>query len=331
MIGGDGQCSERERRAARPVGEPEVAAALGGIIAPDLLADRHDFVAGVGTPFVDEIGDQGVGLQAAAGAATGWAGEGRINWALLQIHNVVHAHAFGNSLSAALGKSDKELAKAVSVDLNFKGIDLGGTPPKPGSLGDINARGSSSVGALKLMAAEQNGIELTWDRDTIWAQLKGEVDTANWTATMRAWDEKRRVALRARCAQLKARVGDLLVKGKPKLQRIRLYVFGFSRGAAEARTFSNWLADALDPDFSLCGVPVSYDFLGIFDTVASVGIAQSTAATLFDGHGGWGREQSGGLCAGVRLSCTARAGVARTAARAAAVRVSVAGQRLSAR
>ncbi|MGU4703886.1 DUF2235 domain-containing protein, partial [Burkholderia cepacia] len=44
------------------------------------------YVAGVGTPFVDEIGDQGVGLQAAAGAATGWAGEGRINWALLQIH-----------------------------------------------------------------------------------------------------------------------------------------------------------------------------------------------------------------------------------------------------
>lgn len=253
------------------------------------------YVAGVGTPFVDEIGDQGVGLQAAAGAATGWAGEGRINWALLQIHNVVHAHAFGNSLSAALGKSDKELAKAVSVDLNFKGIDLGGTPPKPGSLGDINARGSSSVGALRLMAAEQNGIELTWDRDTIWAQLKGEVDTANWTATMRGWDEKRRVALRARCAQLKARVGDLLVKGKPRLQRIRLYVFGFSRGAAEARTFSNWLADALDPDFSLCGVPVSYDFLGIFDTVASVGIAQSTAATLFDGHGGWGRKELMGV------------------------------------
>ena len=28
------------------------------------------YVAGVGTPFVDEVGDQGVGLQAAAGAAT---------------------------------------------------------------------------------------------------------------------------------------------------------------------------------------------------------------------------------------------------------------------
>ncbi|WP_260849096.1 DUF2235 domain-containing protein [Burkholderia thailandensis] len=68
-------------------------------------------------------------------------------------------------------------------------------------------------------------------------------------------------------------------------------MFGFSRGAAEARTFSNWLVDALESDFSLCGVPVSYDFLGIFDTVASVGIAQSAAATLFDGHGGWARKE----------------------------------------
>ncbi|WP_322054204.1 T6SS phospholipase effector Tle1-like catalytic domain-containing protein [Paraburkholderia bannensis] len=249
------------------------------------------YVAGVGTPFANEVGDQGVGLQAAAGAAAGWAGEGRINWALLQLHNIVHTHVFGQSLSVALGKKDKDLARSISVDLNFKGIDLGGTPPQPGSIGDITARGSSGVGALKLIAAEQNGIELRWDRDSMWAQLKGEVDIANWTRTMRAWDEKRRTLLRERCAALKARVGDRLVNGKPKVQRIRLYVFGFSRGAAEARTFSNWLADALDADFSLCGVPLSYDFLGIFDTVASVGIAQSTAATVFDGHGGWGRRE----------------------------------------
>ncbi|WP_321813572.1 MULTISPECIES: DUF2235 domain-containing protein [unclassified Paraburkholderia] len=249
------------------------------------------YVAGVGTPFVNEVGDQGVGLQAAAGAAAGWAGEGRINWALLQIHNTVHQYACGVTLSEALQQKDKDITRSISVDLNFKGIDLGGTPPQPGSIGDINARGSSGAGALRLIAAEQNGIELRWDRDTIWSQLKGEVDIANWTRTMREWDEKRRRVMRERCAALKARVGDRLVNGKPKVQRIRLYVFGFSRGAAEARTFSNWLADALDPDFTLCGVPVSYDFLGIFDTVASVGIAQSTAATVFDGHGGWGRKE----------------------------------------
>ncbi|MDN7673520.1 DUF2235 domain-containing protein [Burkholderia oklahomensis] len=257
-------------------------------------ADRHHYriyVAGVGTPFVDQIDDHGVGLQAASGAAAGWAGEGRINWALLQIHNVLHTYAHGSSLTAATGEKDKEIVKSMSLDMNFQGIDLGGTPPKPGSIGDIKARSSSGVGALKLIAAEQNGIELTWDLDTNWAQLKDDLDSSKWNDALQAWDNKRRKVLLDRRAQLKERIGDLLVKGKPKLQRIRLYVFGFSRGAAEARTFSNWLVDALDPDFSLCGVPVSYDFLGIFDTVASVGIAQSAAATLFDGHGGWGRKE----------------------------------------
>nr|WP_232348224.1 hypothetical protein [Burkholderia pseudomallei] len=137
--------------------------------------------------------------------------------------------------------------------MNFKGIDLGGTPPKPGSFGDIKLRANSGVGALKLIAAEQNGVELTWDLDTNWAQLKNELDSSKWNAAVQEWDAKRRKVLLDRRVQLKARIGDLLVKGKPKLQRIRLYVFGFSRGAAEARTFSNWLADALDPDFSLCG------------------------------------------------------------------------------
>ncbi|OMZ67919.1 type VI secretion system protein [Burkholderia pseudomallei] len=249
------------------------------------------YVAGVGTPFVEQIGDFGVGLQAAAGAAAGWAGEGRINWALLRIHDILHAYVHGQTLTAVLGKRYEELVKSMSLDMNFKGIDLGGTPPKPGSFGDIKLRANSGVGALKLIAAEQNGVELTWDLDTNWAQLKNELDSSKWNAAVQEWDAKRRKVLLDRRAQLKARIGDLLVKGKPKLQRIRLYVFGFSRGAAEARTFSNWLADALDPDFSLCGVPVSYDFLGIFDTVASVGIAQSAAATLFDGHGGWGRKE----------------------------------------
>ncbi|RQS37402.1 DUF2235 domain-containing protein [Burkholderia sp. Bp8992] len=249
------------------------------------------YVAGVGTPFVAEVGDHGVGLQAAAGAAAGWAGEGRINWALLQIHNVVHECAFKVGLSAALGVKDKDLVKSMSVDMNFKGIDSGGAIPKPGSLGDIKARSSTGVGALKLMAAEQNGInELTWEHDSIWAQLKSEVDSSKWAAAMQAWDTMRRKVLNDRLAQLKQRVGDKLVKGKPALRNIRFYVFGFSRGSAEARTFSNWLPDALD-NFKLCGVPVSYEFLGIFDTVASVGIAQGAAPTLFDGHGGWGRGQ----------------------------------------
>ncbi|SIO06477.1 Uncharacterized alpha/beta hydrolase domain [Burkholderia sp. GAS332] len=253
------------------------------------------YVAGVGTPFVKEIGDYGSGLQAAAGAATGWAGEGRINWALLQFQNLIHQYIHTNTLSFVMGKEDRDIVKSMSADMNFKGINLGGSPPQPGSLGDIQARSTAGAGALRLMAAEKVGVELDWSLDSIWAQLKDQFSSANWIAAMQAWDAKRRQVLRDRRAELKQRVGDQLTKGKPKLQRIRLSVFGFSRGAAEARTFSNWLVDALDDDFSLCGIPVSFDFLGIFDTVASVGIAQSTAATKFDGHGGWGRRELMGV------------------------------------
>lgn len=70
---------------------------------------------------------------------------------------------------------------------------------------------------------------------------------------------------------------------KPCVRRVRISVFGFSRGAAEARAFVNritryWKAD-------IAGIPYSIDFLGIFDTVASVGIAQSIPGA--DGHMEW--------------------------------------------
>lgn len=254
---------------------------------------RRVYVAGVGTPFKNEIGDYGAGLQAAAGAATGWAGEGRINWALLQLHNVVHLHALKQTLPEALGKADKDIAKAMSADLNFVGMSLGNNPPTPGSIREINARASAGSGALTLMIGEHTGTELRWDRDTSWAQLWKDTDNSeNWKQALRVWDQNRRKILAERRAQLNARVGNKLTTGKPKLQRIRLSVFGFSRGSAEARTFCNWLVDALDDGFTLCGVPVTVDFLGLFDTVASVGIAQGAAATLFDGHGGWGRAEN---------------------------------------
>jgi hypothetical protein len=251
------------------------------------------YVAGVGTPFKDEVGDQGAGLQAAAGAAAGWAGEGRINWALLQLHNAVHFLALNQTLSVALGKKDKDIAKAMSSDLNFVGMDLGNNAPTPGSIRDVNARADAGTGALTMMLAEHTGTELRWDEDSSWAQLwKDAASSEHWKEALKIWDNKRRNVLFERRAQLNARVGNKLTAGKPKLQRIRLSVFGFSRGSAEARTFCNWLDDALDPGHTLCGVPVTVDFLGIFDTVASVGIAQGAAATLFDGHGGWGRAEN---------------------------------------
>ncbi|KRB83697.1 hypothetical protein ASE26_11055 [Duganella sp. Root198D2] len=75
-------------------------------------------------------------------------------------------------------------------------------------------------------------------------------------------------------------------------EQINLSVFGFSRGAAEARAFVNWLFDICEErngQHYLAGVPLHVNFLGIFDTVASVGIANAYAGGLLaaDGHQSW--------------------------------------------
>jgi hypothetical protein len=81
---------------------------------------------------------------------------------------------------------------------------------------------------------------------------------------------------------------------------IRVSVFGFSRGATQARAFANWFKALCALDASLCsaasdqtlgGFPVSFDFLGLFDTVASVGLGNTLGNSLvghaFDGHAWW--------------------------------------------
>ena len=88
-------------------------------------------------------------------------------------------------------------------------------------------------------------------------------------------------------------------RGKPKLLGIKLYIYGFSRGAAAARAFVNWLVELLPnafrkgakPDLFLTlegadwKVPLSIEFLGLLDTVASVGVAH--IAPVAEGHMGW--------------------------------------------
>ncbi|XYQ55932.1 T6SS phospholipase effector Tle1-like catalytic domain-containing protein [Pectobacterium carotovorum] len=87
--------------------------------------------------------------------------------------------------------------------------------------------------------------------------------------------------------------------GKPKLLGIKLYIYGFSRGAAAARAFINWLVKLLPGGFrkdakpDLCltleaadwKIPLSVEFLGLLDTVASVGLAH--IAPIAEGHMGW--------------------------------------------
>ncbi|QHP79286.1 DUF2235 domain-containing protein [Pectobacterium odoriferum] len=85
--------------------------------------------------------------------------------------------------------------------------------------------------------------------------------------------------------------------GKPKLLGIKLYVYGFSRGAAAARAFVRWLSELLPPpkaegenppqclQIGELQLPISVEFLGLLDTVASVGIAH--VVPIAEGHMSW--------------------------------------------
>lgn len=90
-------------------------------------------------------------------------------------------------------------------------------------------------------------------------------------------------------AQLLRLKNKLISDGKPKIMECFIDVFGFSRGAAEARVFCSWLNKLL-ANGKLAGVPVRFRFLGIMDTVASAGFWSSAVSSLknnADGHSGW--------------------------------------------
>ncbi|SFD93669.1 Uncharacterized alpha/beta hydrolase domain [Massilia yuzhufengensis] len=83
----------------------------------------------------------------------------------------------------------------------------------------------------------------------------------------------------------------LNLKGKkPTVELINLSIFGFSRGAAEARAFCNWLFEVCEPvhgGWEFAGIPIRVAFLGIFDTVASVGIPNAFSNSIVEGHQSW--------------------------------------------
>lgn len=85
---------------------------------------------------------------------------------------------------------------------------------------------------------------------------------------------------RAYFQRLESRLKQSLGKDpKPKPVLINVSIFGFSRGAAEARAYCNWILECCrkqDGGYTFCGIPIRFQFLGLFDTVASVGLADSS-------------------------------------------------------
>jgi hypothetical protein len=78
--------------------------------------------------------------------------------------------------------------------------------------------------------------------------------------------------------------------GGPKIDEITLDLFGFSRGATAARSFLNQLLKHFgNNDSTFCGIPLRVRFMGLFDTVASVGLADAYPLPV-DGHQDWGDQ-----------------------------------------
>ena len=109
---------------------------------------------------------------------------------------------------------------------------------------------------------------------------------ANTLASSGSPGAQRRMALRTWQDKLAAALKDR----KPAVEQINVSVFGFSRGAAEARVFVNWLFEVCKQEgggWTFAGIPIRLQFLGIFDTVASVGLANLSDSGTLAGHQGW--------------------------------------------
>ena len=71
----------------------------------------------------------------------------------------------------------------------------------------------------------------------------------------------------------------------PVTKEIVFDIFGFSRGAATARVFCHWL-QKIAQGGKFAGIPIRFRFLGLMDTVASVGVWDGVKNTLLNNTGG---------------------------------------------
>lgn len=216
------------------------------------------YVPGVASPF-KEIKDSGEGSELTRGAAAGYRGEARILWGLIQAINNVHRYF----LKKPLVSTEETQALLYRMDLDKQHRHY-----------MAQHRG---IARSKSKDEEENG-KTRVEFEKILRRLHAAVS--------QHWPDKK--------------------TGKPakidpaQVKKIYVSIFGFSRGAAQARAFTNWLMALCKLDASLCGrgdlmtlggFEVEFDFLGLLDTVASVGagntLGNSFLGKLFDGHGAW--------------------------------------------
>lgn len=214
------------------------------------------YVPGVASPF-DAVKDTGDGKDKTMGAGFGARGEDRIKWALIQAINNVHRYFHGSTMLS----SDETLSEMEGIELT------------KWQRSKMLSRHVQSVG---------DGENQRKDSKEVFEKLLKRLHSQ----VSNHWPDP------STCKPKKTDPGHV--------QTIYVSMFGFSRGAAQARAFANWLRSLCQLDarlagrgmtYSLGGFEVQFDFLGLFDTVASVGIANTMGDSLllskFDGHGAW--------------------------------------------
>ena len=215
------------------------------------------YIPGVASPF-KEVNDSGEDFEQTRGAAMGYRGEARIVWALIQAINNVHRYFYKAPIVSS--SEATKLSGMLELSTAFR------RAMRPDAISD------SRNDPARVLKRTRDEFE------TVLRRLHSAV-SPHWT------DKK---------------------TGKPGkinpgiVQTIHVSIFGFSRGATQARAFANWLIELCRLDarltgrgdaMTLGGFKLEVDFLGLFDTVASVGagntFGNSWLGKLFDGHGTW--------------------------------------------
>ncbi len=202
---------------------------------------------------------------------------------------------------ASIEKTDKGLFRYYSpgVGTVFEEIK----EYLPSQLGLIGASGGEdriNWGLTRLIAALKETLKEAGQEPLSIAQTQALVEAmgTNWTASVLSGGvlengvRKRKAAIKPYEDELASLLEQRRSAGeKPEILALRLYVYGFSRGAAQARTFANWLMELTrrqngeSNEYRFAGVPISIEFLGLFDTVAAVGLADSVPFAA--GHMDW--------------------------------------------
>jgi hypothetical protein len=203
------------------------------------------YTPGVGTKF-DLVGDSGEGKDKTLGGAAAYKGEPRIIWTLIQAINTIHRFFQKDALLISANEA-RDLYKTITLDMR-----------------------------------------------TLEEMTEHAPEPYQSRSARKAFEDILKRLHRAVASNMRGADGSKPKATDPALvQEIYVSAFGFSRGAAAARVFANWLValcklDAMilkRPGHTLAGFPVNFDFLGLFDTVASVGLANTLNTA--NGHWGW--------------------------------------------